>query len=260
MNDKWTYIILFVGAIIFIMDFIVPPLKNKKENKIKEETVVTHPADPTPIKKEISKDLKFEERKEVKTVAKPKDMNKSKKQNVNTVKTTPVVKKEPTSTDMYKAFFNEHSNPNFYSDILLINEFKDINRKYFNDYVKVQSISFVDFNKIPGNYDKSLTYNGETHFIENKGLFIVISEDLKNDPIKLRSTIAHEMIHAYIDLKYIQGNPSELEKTFYKDQNLNHKGIFKEIEDSLNKRGLAINEDYVHVYDKSYLDKKLVRR
>ena len=98
------------------------------------------------------------------------------------------------------------------------------------------------------------------HFIENKGLFIVISEHLKNDPIKLRSTVAHEMIHAYIDLKYIQGNPSELEKTFYRDQNLNHKGIFKEIEDSLYRRGLAINEDYVHVYDQSYLDKKLVRK
>ena len=68
------------------------------------------------------------------------------------------------------------------------------------------------------------------------------------------------MIHVYIDEKYIENNPSDIEKTFSNDQNFNHKGIFKETESMLIAKGCPIFKNYVHLYDDTYLEKKLSKK
>ena len=176
----------------------------------------------------------------------------------STEKKSAPVKKELSPTEViYKKF----TSPDYKDDIFLKSIFDDYNNKYFNNLVKVDSISFTDFSKLPwvkeSQYD---TLMGETIYSTDYGIFIIMNKNFQNDIELCRKIIAHEMIHAYIDITYIINNPSKMERAFYNDQNINHKGIYKEIEQRLAERGFPIYYDYIHTSDENYAEKYLNNR
>ena len=159
------------------------------------------------------------------------------------------------------SFFDEHISPSFISDKELLKEFYYLNRNYFDNYITLNSISFTDFSEFPDiPKEKAYYLKGETHYKKGKGCFILINSRLKDNKEEIQLTLAHELIHAYIYQKYIENNISPIEETFYYDQNNNHKGIFKEIENSLIKRGLPLKTNYVHISDKEFLQNHLARK
>lgn len=158
-------------------------------------------------------------------------------------------------------FFDKHISPSFISDKELLEEFNYLNKTYFDNYITLNSISFTDFSELP-DISKEIAYylKGETHYKKGKGCFILINSRFRENKEELRLTLTHELIHAYIYEKYIENNTSSIEETFYYDQNNNHKGIFKEIENSLIQRGLPLKTNYVHTSDQKFLEKYLARK
>lgn len=263
MSDEGRTALILVTVSLFSIIDGVEYFKNKKKDK--EET-------PSSISSTVKKEEKKENKPNVEFVARDpipvkKEVTPKKtaptpiKKAAPKVKVTPVVKQKvvPQKSEA-DIFFDKHVSPSFVSDAVLLNDFNYFNQRFFDNQVKINSISFVDFNNVPGvSKEEAQSYRGQTHYrySGNKECFIIISQRFQNSLNEYRATLAHEMIHAYIFEKYIKNNPSSIEVTFYKDQNANHKGIFKEIEYSLIKRGLPLNEDYIHCYDENYLEKHL---